>query len=301
MTDTFSPELRTKNRITLAVILVIAIIAAFVPVIVRLMTTPIPTINNTARDLLPGEAAKTEHVVLYSAVDSWTQPVVARLGAHGNEVQRFFPDPIGDVEGVIFGDTDTFTQAWVQTFGQDNRAPGQNAVGRAGFFFVNAQPGTTPTARELADLFHAYGHALLELQMLERYRVVPKWYRHVVAEMVALTFVPEAAEAAQSEYKSRRATEPPPTEREFYQDFDGERASMNRLAATLMAARFITAGEPLPFVALADAGEDLETAFRAIARSSAPEQPIDPATGKPQPIRSGFDGVLEVLDETHRP
>lgn len=113
----FSPEIKRRNRFTLAAFMAIACLLAAAPLAVRLLTRPIPALSDSARGLFPDEAGAAPGLTLYGAADSdLTAAVGAMLDTYSAAVQTVFPEAARPVEIALLDDAVQARQVWIQVF-----------------------------------------------------------------------------------------------------------------------------------------------------------------------------------------
>lgn len=294
----FPPEVRRRNRITLLVLLGIVAICAATPVIDRLLTRPIPTVNNTARDLFPPKAGGTPLITLYGPKDAeLTAAVASMLAGYEASEQAVFPEPAQPIEIALLPDPVEMKQVWIQIFSRDDRSPDERGIGRSTFVLYDARPSETLTIeQQTGEVAHLIGRALLEQKLEERLRLVSEPYTWLISDMMAVALMPGLADEAWSEYIELRETLDPLTERAWLNGFSKTPSPMVRTTTRLLAAEFIKSRRSTEFVPLIRDGYDLETAFRAMASglltsdkhaNSAPPESI-PGTS--------FDAMVERLE-----
>ncbi len=296
----FPPELRRRNRITLLILLGIVAICAAIPVVDRLLTKPIPVVNQTARDLFPPKAAGTPLLTLYAPPEAnLTAAVATMLERYEPAAQAVFPEPPTPIEVALLSDPVETKQVWIQIFSADDRKPGQRGVGRSSFVLYDAQPSEALSAEQQAgEVAHLIGRALLEQKLEERLRLVSEPYAWLVSDMMAVALMPGLEDEAWAEYIALRETHEPLTERAWLGGFDGKGPSpLARVTTRLLAAEFLRSRRSTEFVPLIRDGYDLETAFRAMAsglltgggqREDAPPESI-PGTS--------FDAMIQRLEQ----
>ncbi|GEM_PF-4216078 len=294
----FPPEVRRRNRITLFVLLGIVAICAATPVIDRLLTRPIPFVNQTARDLFPPQAGGTALVTLYGPKDAQlTAAVASMLERYEPAEQTVFPEPPQPIEIALLPDPVEMKQVWIQIFSRDDRAPDERGIGRSTFVLYDARPTETLTVEQQAgEVAHLIGRALLEQKLEERLRLVSEPYAWLVSDMMAVALMPDLADQAWSNYIELRKTNESLSERAWLHGFDVAPSPLVRVTTRLLAAEFVRSRRSTEFVPLIRDGYDLETAFRAMASglitnekqaNSAPPQSI-PGTS--------FDAMVERLE-----
>lgn len=296
----FPPELRRRNRITLLTLLGVVAIFAAIPVVDRLLTKPIPVVNQTARDLFPPKAAGTPLLTLYAPPEAdLTAAVATMLDRYEPAAQAVFPEPPQPIEIALLPDPVETKQVWIQIFSTDDRKPGQRGVGRSTFVLYDAQPSEGVTTQQQAgEVAQLIGRALLEQKLEERLRLVSEPYVWLVADMMAVALMPELEDEAWAEYIAARETHEPLSERAWLGGFVGTGPSpLVRATTRLLAAQFLRSRRSTEFIPLIRDGYDLETAFRAMAsglltgggqREDAPPESI-PGTS--------FDAMIQRLEQ----
>lgn len=265
--QSFSPEIRRRNRATLGTFIALAVILALTPLIVRLTTPRIPTLSVSARELFPDKAGVESGVTLYGRADSpLTGAVAAMLARYRSAASILCPDTPQAVEIALLDDEVQIRQVWIQVFGRDDRRRGVRGVGRAAFVLYDARPAVDLDVHaQAAEVAHLFGRALLEQQLQERLRLVPESYAMLAGEMMAVALMPDLAEEAWRDYARLRADQPALTEKAWLRAFDGDPSAAARLTTRLIAAEFITSRRSTDFIALIRDGYEMETAFRAVA------------------------------------
>lgn len=279
------PQQRTANRRTIFVIAFIVVALMAVPVTLRLLVTPAPELNRTARELLPPEASRTEVITLFAGPTPWRDAVAATLPSYAAAIEGCYGarPPRGrtfdPVEGVLFDQEDAFRQAWTQIFGRDDRAPGQVGIGRNRFFLYyvgleGAEGARQITPRQIADVAHCFGSAVMEQYLGERYRYLPLWYRDIGSEMAAVAVMPEVVDDAWRTLLTD-ANGSPVSAADAPSLIPAPAAFQAALSEWPVAPRFgalvtIIAGVNLDgmrapdWIALVDSGNDVETTVRAV-------------------------------------
>jgi len=279
------PQQRAANRRTIFIIAIIVAALMAVPVTLRLLVTPAPELNRTARELLPPEASRTDVITLYAGSTPWRDAVAATLPAYASAIERCYGarPPRGrsyvPVEGVLFDQEDDFRQAWTQIFGRDDRAPGQVAIGRDRFFLYyvgleGAEGARQITPRQIADVAHCFGSAVMEQYLGERYRYVPIWYRDIGSEMAAVAVMPEIVDeawrvlltdAAGSPVSAAEAPDLIPLPADFQAALEEwPVAPRDSALATIIAGVNLDGLRAPDWIALVDSGNDVETTVRAV-------------------------------------
>lgn len=294
----FPPELRRRNRLTLLALFGIVAICAATPVAVRLLTRPIPAINQTARDLFPPPAGQTPHVTLYAPpAVPLTAEVAAMLADYDAAVQTVFPESARPIEIALLADEMALKQVWIQIFSRDDRSEGVRGVGRATFVLYDARGADgVSVEQQSAEVGHLIGRALLEQKLEERLRLVSEPYAWLVAEMMAVALQPGILDAAWSDYIELRESNEPLTEKAWLGGFSGAPDPLVRATTRLIAGEFITSRRSTEFITLVRDGYDLETAFRAVASGLVTnQQQVESAPPQSVPGTS-FDAMVERIE-----
>ena len=294
----FPPEIKRRNRRTLLILLIIVAIGAATPVVVRLATRPIPTVNQTARDLFPPLAGGTSNVTLYGPKEApLTAAVATMLDRYDAAVQIVFPEAAAPIEIALLPDPVEMKQVWVQIFSRDDRSTHERGIGRSTFVLYDARPSETLTIEQQSgEVAHLIGTALLEQKLEERMRLVDPPYAWLVAEMMSVTLVPSLVDEAWSTYVQLRRNNDPLSERAWLGAFDGEPSLLAAATTRLIAAEFVKSRRRQEFVPLIRDGYDLETAFRALAGGLLTSEA--PARGAPPQSVPGtsFDAMIDRIE-----
>lgn len=294
----FSPELKRRNRFTLAAFMAIACLLAAAPLAVRLLTRPIPALSDSARGLFPDEAGAAPGLTLYGAADSdLTAAVGAMLDTYSAAVQTVFPEAARPVEIALLDDAVQARQVWIQVFGRDDRRLGVRGVGRSTFVLYDASAAASlDPGEQAAEVAHFLGRALLEQKLEERLRLVPEPYAHLIGEMMAVALMPDLAGQAQRDYETLRASEAALTEKAWLASFDGEPGALAIATTRLIAAEFVASPRRRELVALLREGYGEETAFRAVAAGLVSAE-ARAANTPPQSVPgTSFDDMVERLE-----
>ena len=294
----FAPEVKRRNRRTLLVLLVIVAICAATPVVVRLLTRPIPTVNQTARNLFPPLAGGSAGVKLYGPKDSpLTAAVATMLERYDSAEQTVFPEAAEPIEIALLPDAVEMKQVWIQIFSRDDRAPSERGIGRSTFVLYDARPSDTMTTQQRSgEVAHLIGSALLEQKLEERLRLVDPPFAWLVADMMAVALQPDLVDEAWNQYVELRQTNDPMKEKAWLSAFGREPTPLAAATTRLIAAEFVKSRRSQDFVPLIRDGYDLETAFRALASGLLTNQ--GPAKGAPPQSVPGtsFDAMVERIE-----
>jgi hypothetical protein len=307
-------DVARRKRLTLIAALVVVVIGAMTPVIVRLTTPNVPTLHRTARELLPPPAAAADDIILYAEPGELTAMVADLLPRLAVAVEEVFPQPLGrdagappvvqaPIEIALFADRDRFTQTWVQVFASDRGLPGRRGVGRATFVLYDGseatEQGDEALAEHAAALAHWFGRSVFEQHLGERLRLVPEWAQHLVGEMFAVAVIPDLEDRAAQRYTQERETQPASTDREWMNRFDGQNRAMHRALSTLIAAELLRGDRTTDFVRLIRDGESVETAFRAA--SAGRRATDDPNRRAPVAAGTSLEAMIDEIDRREVP
>jgi len=294
----FPPELKRRNRLTLLAFLGVIVLLALTPLILRLLTRPIPTLSDSARDLFPDKAGVTSGITLYAAAEAeLTAAVGDMLVNYPFAVQAVFPEAAKPIEIALLDDEVQVRQVWIQVFGRDDRRPGVRGVGRATFVLYETRvPAPIEVRAQAAEVAHFIGRALLEQKLEERLRLVPEAYAWLVGEMMAVALMPELVEQAWREYEQLRQSAEPMTEKGWLGAFAAEPGAMARVTTRLIAAEFISSRRSHEMVALIRDGYDVETAFRAVASGLVTSEAQADNTPPQSVPGTSFDAMVERLE-----
>jgi len=294
----FTPEIKRRNRRTLLALLGVMAVCAATPVVVRLLIRPIPTVNQTARDLFPPLAGGSDDVKLYGPQDSpLTAAVATMLQRYDSAVQTVFSDAPAPLEIALLPDPVEMKQVWIQIFSRDDRSPNVRGVGRSTFVLYDARPSEMMTAEhQSGEVAHLIGAALLEQMLQERLRLVDPPFAWLVADMMAVALQPDLVDEAWSQYVQRRQTDDPMKEKAWLSAFGDEPDPLAAVTTRLIAAEFVNSRRRQDFVPLIRDGYDLETAFRALASGLLANH--GPAKGAPPQSVPGtsFDAMVDRIE-----
>ena len=295
----FPPEIKRRNRRTLLALLFVVGACAATPVVVRLLTRPIPTVNQTARDLFPPLAGGTAGVRLYGPKDSpLTAAVATMLGRYDSAVQTVFPEVAAPIEVALLPDPVAMKQVWIQIFSRDDRTPDERGIGRSTFVLYDARPHEALTVEQQSgEVARLIGSALLEQKLQERLRLVDPPHAWLIADMMAVALQPSLVDEAWRTYIDLRQSHDPMNEKAWLSAFADEPGPLAAATTRLIAAEFVKSRRSQEFVPLIRDGYDLETAFRALAGGLLTNE--GPARGAPPQSVPGtsFDAMVDRIED----